>query len=288
MTEVDFDLNSNVENIEISQIRSPKLHDRRSYSQEDIASLSQNIASTQRLLQPIVVRKVEGGFEGIAGFRRVEACKLLGWQKIPAVVLDHVSDEEAMLIMLSENMQREDLNLYDQTVGILQYIALSLALDIEAVKKLLYRFRNADSGVLKGLDEKTQTQREQMEQITQRLGNISVSTLINRLKVFSLSPKVLDALKEGKIGYSAAQEIHKLGDEGRITLFIDEVLREKLPLREIKKRVKEYKSASKPTSPSKPSKVFYTLSDEGGWVSLVVENISKEQISKLENFLKKI
>jgi len=288
MAEVYAAADDRVEQIEITQIRAPKLHDRRSYSQEEIKALSRNIASTKRLLQPIVVRRVEDGYERIAGFRRVEAVKLLGWEQIPAVVLESVSDQEAMLIMLSENMQREDLNLYDQTVGILQYIALSLALDIEAVKKLLYRFRNADSGVLKGLDEKTQTQREQMEQITQRLGNISVSTLINRLKVFSLSPKVLDALKEGKIGYSAAQEIHKLGDEGRITLFIDEVLREKLPLREIKKRVKEYKSASKPTSPSKPSKVFYTLSDEGGWVSLVVENISKEQISKLENFLKKI
>ena len=274
--------------IAVSEIVSPALHDRKNYSQEEIESLAQNIASTKGLLQPIVVRRVEEGYERIAGFRRVEAVKLLGWEHIPAIVLEGVSDQEAMLMMLSENMQREDLNLYDQTVGILQYIALSLALDIEAVKKLLYRFRNADSGVLKGLDDKTQTQREQMEQITQRLGNISVSTLINRLKVFSLSPKVLDALKEGKIGYSAAQEIHKLGDEGKIALFIDEVVKEKLPLREIKQRVKVYRSKSKPSPSSKPSNVFYTLSDEGGWVSLVVENISKAQIAKLENFLKKL
>jgi hypothetical protein len=161
-------------------------------------------------------------------------------------------------------------------------------MDIEAVKKLLYRFRNADSGVLKALDDKTRSQREQMEKITQKLGQISVSTLINRLKVFSLSPKVLSALKEGHIGYSAAQEINKLGDEGRIALFIDEVLSEKLPLREIKKRVKAYKSSSRATPTPAPSNLFYTLSDEGGWVSLVVENISKEQIAKLENFLKKL
>jgi ParB family chromosome partitioning protein len=285
MSERDLDSQSSVENIKIAHIHAPKLHDRRSYSQEDIEALSRNIASTQRLLQPIVVRKIADGYERIAGFRRVEAVKLLGWEQIPAVVLDEVSDEEAMLIMLSENMQREDLNPYDQTIGILQYIALSLGMDIEAVKKLLYRFRNADSGVLKGLDDKTYSQREQMEQITQRLGNISVSTLINRLKIFSLSPKVLDALKEGHIGYSAAQEINKLGDEGRITLLIDEVLQEKLPLREIKQRVKTHKA--KPNKKT-DSKLFYTLSDEGGWVSLVVENISPEQIVKLENFLKKL
>jgi len=275
-----------VEQIEIARIQAPKLHDRRSYSQEEIEALSHNIASTKRLLQPIVVRRVEEGYERIAGFRRVEAVKLLGWEKIPAVVLDGVNDQEAMLIMLSENMQREDLNPYDQTVGILQYIALSLEIDIEAVKKLLYRFRNADSGVLKGLDEKTHAQRAQMEQITQRLGQISVSTLINRLKIFSLSPKVLEALKKGSIGYSAAQEINKLGDEGKIMLLINEVLAEKLPLREIKQRVREKKN--KPAKTSADSKVLYTLSDEGGWVSLVVENISKMQIGKLENFLKKL
>jgi len=272
-----------VEQIKIAEIRSPKLHDRRSYAKEEIEALSRNIASTKRLLQPIVVRKLKEGYERIAGFRRVEAVKLLGWEQIPAVVLDGVSDQEAMLIMLSENMQREDLNPYDQTVGILQYIALSLEIDIEAVKKLLYRFRNADSGVLKALDAETLSLREQMEQITHRLGRISVSTLINRLKIFSLSPKVLAALKEGEIGYSAAQEINKLGDEGRIALLLKEVLEKKLPLREIKQRVKAQK-----TKPAKvePFKVFYTLSDEGGWVSLVVENISKAQIAKLENFLK--
>lgn len=285
MAESDMTAGSRVEPIEIARIRSPKLHDRRSYSQEEIEALSRNIASTKRLLQPIVVRRVEEGYERIAGFRRVEAVKLLGWERIPAVVLDEVSDQEAMLIMLSENMQREDLNPYDQTVGILQYIALSLEMDIEAVKKLLYRFRNADSGVLKSLDEHTRSQRKKMEEITQRLGNISVSTLINRLKIFSLSSKVLAPLKEGKIGYSAAQEINKLGDEGRIALLVDEAMKEKLPLREIKQRVKERRSS---TPKAAPSKILYTLSDEGGWVSLVVENISKTQISKLENFLKKL
>jgi len=285
MKSVQGALNGRVEEIEIAQIQSPKLHDRRSYSQEEIEALSRNIVSTKRLLQPIVLRRVGEGYERVAGFRRIEAVKLLGWEKIPAVVLEEVSDQEAMLIMLSENMQREDLNPYDQTVGILQYIALSLEMDVEGVKKLLYRFRNADSGVLKGLDVKTAALREQMETITRKLGNISVSTLINRLKIFSLSPKVLDALKRGKIGYSAAQEINKLGDEGRIMLLIDEVLSEKLPLREIKQRVKSSKTRSSKTP---DSGVVYTLSDEGGWVSLVVENISKSQINKLENFLKKL
>lgn len=273
-----------VEDIAISEIISPRLHDRKSYSKEEIISLAKNIESTKGLLQPIVVREVENGYERIAGFRRVEAVKILGWESIPAVVLSEVSDQEAMLIMLSENMQREDLNPYDQTVGILQYISLSLDMQIEDVKKLLYRFRNIDNGVLKDTDNSTADKREQMEQITKRLGNISVATLINRLKMFSLSEHILSALKSGEIGYSAAQEINKQGDPKRIVDLLKRVKDEKLSLREIKQIIKQQKEPKEKLS----SEVFYTLTDEGGWVSLTIENIGSEQIVKLENFLKKL
>jgi len=270
--------------IDISKISDPKVHDRKSFSDEEIDELAQNIQSTNGLLQPIIVRKVDDGYERIAGFRRLEAVKRLGWSKIPAIVVDDVDDSEAMLMMLSENIQRADLNPYDQTVGILEYISLSLKMDIEDVKKLLYRFRNIDNGVLKQIDDKSLKLREQMEEITKRLGNISVATLINRLKIFSLSEHILKALKKGKIGYSAAQEINKAGDPKRIVDLLKRVEKEKLSLREIKKIIKEQKNPTK-----KPkNKPFYTLTDEGGWVSITVENITAEQIKKLENFLKKL
>ena len=57
---------------------------------------------------------------------------------------------------------------------------------------------------------------------------------------------------------------------------------EKLSLREIRQIVKSAKQPKKKA----PSKVFYTLTDEGGWVSLTLENIQPEQIRKLEKFLK--
>jgi len=271
-----------VKEIALLDILPPKLHDRKSYAQEEIVSLSRNIQSTQGLLQPVVLRKVPEGYERIAGFRRIEAVKLLGWEKIPAIILSEVDDQQAMLMMLSENMQREDLNPYDQTVGILQYIALSLKIEIEDVKRLLYRFRNIDNGALKDKSNETAEKRVQMERISKKLGNISVSTLINRLKMFSLSEHVLQALKAGKIGYSAAQEINKAGDAKHIVDLLKKVEEEHLSLREIRQIVKERKQRQKHT----PSKVLYTLTDEGGWLSLTIENITIKQIGKLENFLK--
>jgi ParB family chromosome partitioning protein len=61
------------------------------------------------LLQPVVVRRVEGGHELIAGHRRVAAARQLGWAEIAAVVRDE-TDNQAYLLTLTENLQREDLS----------------------------------------------------------------------------------------------------------------------------------------------------------------------------------
>ena len=120
-----------IQKIAIKDILEPKVHDRKSYSRDDISSLARNIQATKMLLQPIVVRKIDNKFERIIGFRRIEAVKELGWKEIPAIVLKDISDEEAMLIMLSENIQRENLNVFDQTVGIMEYIGLAFEMSFD-------------------------------------------------------------------------------------------------------------------------------------------------------------
>jgi ParB family chromosome partitioning protein len=61
------------------------------------------------LLQPIVVRRTGAGYELIAGHRRYEAARRLGWTEIAAVVRDE-TDEQAYILTLVENLQREDLS----------------------------------------------------------------------------------------------------------------------------------------------------------------------------------
>jgi ParB/RepB/Spo0J family partition protein len=60
------------------------------------------------LLQPVVVRRRGAGYELIAGHRRFEAAKVLGWTEIAAVVRDE-TDDQAYILTLVENLQREDL-----------------------------------------------------------------------------------------------------------------------------------------------------------------------------------
>jgi ParB family chromosome partitioning protein len=60
------------------------------------------------LLQPIVVRRCSPGYQLVAGHRRYEAARHLGWVEMPAVIRDE-SDEQAYILTLVENLQREDL-----------------------------------------------------------------------------------------------------------------------------------------------------------------------------------
>jgi ParB family transcriptional regulator, chromosome partitioning protein len=74
----------------------------------DVAELADSLRD-HGLLQPVVVRQRAEGYELIAGHRRYSAAKLLGWTEIAAVVRDE-TDEQAYILTLVENLQREDLS----------------------------------------------------------------------------------------------------------------------------------------------------------------------------------
>jgi ParB family chromosome partitioning protein len=74
---------------------------------DGIAELADSLRA-HGLLQPVVVRRRGAAYELIAGHRRLEAAKLLGWTEIAAMVRDE-SDDQAYILTLVENLQREDL-----------------------------------------------------------------------------------------------------------------------------------------------------------------------------------
>src|SRR6266568_2258108 len=75
------------------------------------------------LLQPVVVRPLPGGgYELIAGERRLRACQALGWERIPAVKRD-VDDRTVLTLALIENLQRDDLSPVDEARGYDRLIA---------------------------------------------------------------------------------------------------------------------------------------------------------------------
>ena len=95
--------------IPLDQIRPNRYQPRTEFTEEDLSQLADSIKQ-HGVLQPIVVRrKGDGSFELIAGERRLRASKLAGLRQIPAIIRNS-SDEQALVLALMENLQREDLN----------------------------------------------------------------------------------------------------------------------------------------------------------------------------------
>lgn len=271
-----------IQNISLSKVLPPKAHDRKSYSKEKISELAQNIEATGMLLQPIIVRKLQGGrYERIVGFRRIEAAKLLNWTKIPAVVLEDINDEQAVLVMLSENMQREDPNIFDQTKGIMEYISISFGKTFAEIKKDLWHFRNVDSKRIKKEDG---TYRDEMEAITQKLGKITVSTLINRLSMFTYPDEILDALKEGKITLSVAKVLNSIKEESLLHYRLSEYILGNLSLKEIKGLIAKDKTEES-AELSQPKTVSFKI--DNSTISFD-EPLTEKRIILIEKFLKTI
>ena len=90
----------------VADIRPSPRNPRRTLN--DIGDLADSIRA-HGLLQPIVVRRIDSGYELVAGHRRLAAVQQLGWARVPAIVRDEDPDD-AYILTLVENLQREDLS----------------------------------------------------------------------------------------------------------------------------------------------------------------------------------
>ena len=105
-----------IEQIEIDRIRPNPYQPRKRFSHIAIEELALSIKE-YGVLQPIAVKRMNDGFfELIAGERRVKAAKLAGFKNIPAIVME-ILDEDSTIIALIENLQREDLNFFEEAEG---------------------------------------------------------------------------------------------------------------------------------------------------------------------------
>ncbi len=131
------------------------------------------------LLEPIIVRPVGDQFEVVAGMRRYEACRKLGWRRIPAHVVE-LDDREAFEVSLLENIQRETLNPIEEARAFRNY-----------VEEYGYG----------GETELSRKVGKSQEYISRRIG------------LLSLPQKVQDQIMRRRIAPSVAQELTLLNDE---------------------------------------------------------------------------
>lgn len=108
-------------NIATIQIRPNRTQPRRSFDEAELRSLSRSIVENG-ILQPLVVRRINNTeFELIAGERRLRAAVMAGLSKVPCVV-HKCGDKDSALLALIENLQRTDLNMFEEARGIARLI----------------------------------------------------------------------------------------------------------------------------------------------------------------------
>lgn len=194
-----------VENIPVQSIKPNPYQPRKGFSTQGLEELSQSIRE-YGIIQPITVRRnVTGGYELIAGERRLRASKLIGLESIPAIVVNSFEQDSAMIAMI-ENLQRENLNYMDEAKG---YASL--------------------------INDHGFTQ----EQLAQKLGK-SQSTIANKLRILKLPQDVRDLLSEGNLTERHARALLKLPDKDLQVKAVKQVVVRKLNVKDTEAMVDKW------------------------------------------------
>jgi ParB family chromosome partitioning protein len=131
----------------ISQLQAGKYQPRTRMDEGALNELAASI-KTQGIMQPVLVRPVDGGrYEIIAGERRFRAAQLAGLEEIPVLVRE-VDDQAAAAMALIENIQREDLNPLEEAQGIARLIS-DFDFTHEQAANAVGRSRSAVSNLLR-------------------------------------------------------------------------------------------------------------------------------------------
>ncbi len=114
--ESDFLKKKDLIEIEVEKIKPNPYQPRESFDEKRLSGLAESIKE-KGMIQPVVVRKKQDGFEIVAGERRLRAAKSIGLKLIPAIIMEGLSKQSMLELTLVENVQREDLNPIEEAKG---------------------------------------------------------------------------------------------------------------------------------------------------------------------------
>ena len=149
---------------------------RRVFAQADLEELAKSIQALG-LLQPLTVRRRADGWELVAGERRLRACKLAGLKEVPCLALQ-IDSQRSSLLALVENLQRKDLDFWEEALA---------------------------------LDKLISTYHLSQEEAAKRIGK-SQSAVANKLRLLKLPREVLEILRDGGASERHARALLRLDD----------------------------------------------------------------------------
>ncbi len=143
--------------LEVEKIRPNPFQPRGSFNEGKLDELVNSIKE-KGVIQPIIVKRAEDGYELVAGERRLIAAKKLGHLLIPAILTDNLSKQGSLELSIIENVQREDLNPIDQAKGYKRLIE-EFALSQDEISKKVGKDRTTISNILRLLNLPEEVQR---------------------------------------------------------------------------------------------------------------------------------
>jgi ParB family chromosome partitioning protein len=195
---------SELQRVRVADVTPNRFQPRRTFTESDLVELETSIKSNG-LLQPITVRSQPGGgWELVAGERRLRAVGRLGWTEVPAIVREF--DDRAMLTLaLVENLQRSDLNPLEEAEG---------------YQRLLDEF---------GLTQ---------QQVADAVGK-DRTTITNLLRVLTLPAAIRAMVERGHITAGHARALLPIKDEKRQLDLANEIVARQLSVREVEARARD-------------------------------------------------
>lgn len=239
---------------------------RKTFDEEKIQDLANSILE-HGVIQPIVLRKKDTGYEIVAGERRWRAAIKAGLSEVPCLIRE-LDDEQNMLIAIIENMQREDLNPIEEAEGLNQMI------------------------VTYGMTQ---------EQVSKSVGK-SRPYITNSLRLLKLPEYVLELISEGKISAAHGRTVITIDEEEARKNLCNRIVKEGLSVRETERLAAEIgKPKKKPAKRAKNPNVSrveeelkevlgtkININQNGSKGKIEIEFFSKDELERLIDMLKSL
>ena len=226
--------------IPIDKIRPSPFQPRRYFDPELLDTLRRSVIE-HGILSPLWVRMVDGAPELIAGERRLRAAELAGLTEVPVKILV-LGDLEALEVCMAENLDREDLSVYEQVQAVVQLLSQRLGLSKRELVTQLFALRERP--------QSNPALADALDAVLSRhaLGN-AATFISSKLSVLRWPAVLLQALDASTLGYTQAKILYTLRDHPEFEATVTQCAKERWTTAILRMRVRALKGKEKVHSP---------------------------------------
>ena len=219
----DNKLSKELLDIDLHKIQPNPSQPRKAFAVKQLTDLCESIKEVG-IIQPLIVRSTNGGYELVAGERRFRAAKMAGLTTVPCVV-QVIEDDKSALIALIENIQRQELNYFEEAEGLKELLTTWHMTQSEAAKKL----------------------------------SMNQSTLANKLRILQYSDRQRDFMLRNKLCERQARELLQIKDDEIRDKLLNKIVEKSLNVKQTEDLIRE--ALNKKESPKNKKNFLYIIKD---------------------------